>query len=337
VAHGETRRKVNAKAFVDDFARGASDEELCAKYAFTRSNLTGLVGKLREAGLLSQTEFDRRRENLKIRFGSPTGPPERHYGKGLNVDPDTGLVLHCPSCGGPVARGASHCEYCRSPLDFNLKGKTIPCPHCFASNPADSSFCIRCAHPLKGLVCEGEVLPDRLCPRCEAPMSGKTIGEFSVIACDICSGLFITNETFELMQENSARVVFPVVRVPRAPLDPEATVRYIRCPVCRNVMNRTNFAKISGVIIDLCSSHGIWFDTDELEKIMDFIIRGGLQKARDKEIEELKEQDERVKIRNMTATGSRVEYSAGWGSHYETGHGVDLIDVMRDIFRLFRR
>ncbi len=333
----EAHRKVNAKAFVDDFVRGASDRELCEKYILTGSNLTRLIGKLKQAALLTQAEIERREENLKIRFGSSNGPQARHEEKGLHVDADTGLVLHCPSCGGPVARGATHCDYCRSPLDFTLKGKTIPCPHCFASNPADSSFCIRCARPLKGLVRNGEVLPDRLCPRCETPMSGKTIGEFSVIVCSQCSGLFITNDIFEMMQEHSVRVVFPVQRVPRVPLGPETIVRYIRCPVCRNIMNRTNFARISGVIIDSCSAHGIWFDADELEKIMAFIVHGGLQKAREKAIEELKAEEERAKIRSMNVSGAQGEYGGRWGMFQDPGGTVDLFDTLRDIFRLFKR
>jgi Zn-finger nucleic acid-binding protein len=337
VAPAEKDRKISAKAFVDDFVRGASEGELCEKYACTRTNLTRMVEKLRGAGLLTQAELDRRRENLKIRFGSPQGPPKPHDERGLTVDPDTGLVLHCPSCGGPVTRGAAHCEYCRSPLDFDVKGKTIPCPHCFASNPADSSFCIRCARPLKGLIRDGEVLPDRLCPRCDLPMSGKRIGQFSVVACTDCSGLFIANDIFELMQENSARVPFPVQRVPRVQLTPEAAVRYIRCPVCRNIMNRTNFGRISGVIVDSCSAHGIWFDADELEKIMDFIARGGLQKSQLRELEELKAENERIKVRNMTTTTSQSEYGGRWGLYRDTMATVDVIDVLRDIFRLFKR
>lgn len=333
---GETHRKVNAKAFVADFARGSSDEELCEKYALTGSNLTRLVAKLKEADLLTPTDIERREENLGIRFGLPKAAPQGHAENALHVDTDTGLVLHCPSCGGPVARSASHCDYCRSPLDFNLKGKTIPCPHCFASNPADGSFCIRCAQPLKGLVRDGEVLPDRLCPRCETPMSAKSIGEFSTIGCNECSGLFITNETFETMQANSVRVIFPAGKVPRSPLNPEATVRYIRCPVCRNIMNRMNFARISGVIIDSCSAHGIWFDADELEKIMDFIVRGGLQRAHEKALEELKAEEELVKIRAMNVNGPYSEYSGHWGAANQPG-AVDVFEVLKDIYRLFKR
>jgi len=55
------------------------------------------------------------------------------------------------------------------------------------------------------------------------------------------------------------------------------------------MMNRKNFAVISGVIIDLCKDHGIWFDYGELEIIMNFIARGGLQTAKAKEISELLE------------------------------------------------
>ena len=51
------------------------------------------------------------------------------------------------------------------------------------------------------------------------------------------------------------------------------------------MMNRKNFARISGIIIDECSRHGVWLDAGELEKIRLFIVDGGLERAQDKEIE----------------------------------------------------
>jgi Zn-finger nucleic acid-binding protein len=48
-------------------------------------------------------------------------------------------------------------------------------------------------------------------------------------------------------------------------------------------MNRANFARCSGVIIDLCKQHGIWFDRDELSRIVEFIRSGGLEMSRTKE------------------------------------------------------
>lgn len=48
-------------------------------------------------------------------------------------------------------------------------------------------------------------------------------------------------------------------------------------------MNRFNFAGCSGVILDSCRPHGVWFDPEELRGIVAFIRGGGLDVAREKE------------------------------------------------------
>ena len=45
----------------------------------------------------------------------------------------------------------------------------------------------------------------------------------------------------------------------------------------------------SGVVLDVCKEHGLWFDLDELRRVLAFISAGGLDRARELEIEELKE------------------------------------------------
>ena len=40
-------------------------------------------------------------------------------------------------------------------------------------------------------------------------------------------------------------------------------------------MQRKNFAKRSGVIVDVCGKHGVWLDADELEAVAGFIVQGG--------------------------------------------------------------
>jgi Zn-finger nucleic acid-binding protein len=54
-------------------------------------------------------------------------------------------------------------------------------------------------------------------------------------------------------------------------------------------MNRVNYAKRSGVVLDVCKAHGIWFDQDELRRVLAFIASGGLDRARARDIEDLKE------------------------------------------------
>jgi hypothetical protein len=49
-------------------------------------------------------------------------------------------------------------------------------------------------------------------------------------------------------------------------------------------MNRLNFAHTSGVIVDVCTPHGTWFDADELRRVLEFITNGGLEAARVREL-----------------------------------------------------
>lgn len=330
------KRKVNVKRFVREFAGGASEQELRETFGLSQSDLARLVGKLKNEGFLVPDDVTAREENLKIRFGSPKGPPDPVAEGKVPVDVDTGLVIHCPGCGAAVTRGASNCEYCKAPLDFDLRGKTIPCPHCLATNPADGSFCVRCSSPIKGLIEDGKIMEDRICPRCHEPMRGKMVGDFSVIECKECGGFFIPNDTFEMMQENSDRLIFPTSGIPKMQINPGEIVHYVRCPVCRTMMNRTNFARTSGVIVDTCRLHGIWFDPGELEKIMDFIAKGGMQKARQRELGELKAEVDRAKIRSIPI-GPREPQSNYWGRRSDARELFDLGEAVVDFFRILKK
>lgn len=72
-------------------------------------------------------------------------------------------------------------------------------------------------------------------------------------------------------------------------------VTHVPCPDCKQLVNRSNFASSSCVIIDLCKQHGVWFDREELPKIIEFVRQGGLDYARQKE--KLQIEDERNRLR----------------------------------------
>jgi len=162
------------------------------------------------------------------------------------------------------------------------------------------------------------------------------MGDFSVAQCDDCKGVFAPNETFEMMQETRDAVIFSLQGVARVTVEPEKQIQYVRCPVCLKMMNRTNFARISGVIIDSCRDHGIWFDPGEVERIMDFIAKGGLQKAKAVEMERLKSEDELRRIRNMP-TGQQTEGQFYFGPADDPMAGASLFDVVGEIVNLFRK
>jgi Zn-finger nucleic acid-binding protein len=70
-------------------------------------------------------------------------------------------------------------------------------------------------------------------------------------------------------------------------------------------MNRINFARCSGVIVDICKGHGTWFDRDELSRIVEFIRGGGLEASRLKEKAELEEERRRLRQEQIKADLSR--------------------------------
>ena len=61
------------------------------------------------------------------------------------------------------------------------------------------------------------------------------------------------------------------------------------------MMNRVNFGKLSGAVIDVCRGHGTFLDAGELHQIVTFIQEGGLDRARAQKIEELREGERRLK------------------------------------------
>jgi Zn-finger nucleic acid-binding protein len=66
-------------------------------------------------------------------------------------------------------------------------------------------------------------------------------------------------------------------------------------------MNRINFARCSGVIVDFCKQHGTWFDRDELSSIVQFINDGGLNASRAREKIEIAEQRDQLRQAQRTA------------------------------------
>jgi Zn-finger nucleic acid-binding protein len=99
-------------------------------------------------------------------------------------------------------------------------------------------------------------------------------------------------------------------------------------------MNRQNFARISGVVLDVCKDHGVWFNHGELTRIVEFIRGGGLGRARELEKLDLQEERERLHHDQMLATIRTARLPE------EQGGGLDLrvlLDgisgVLDDLFR----
>jgi Zn-finger nucleic acid-binding protein len=167
---------------------------------------------------------------------------------------------------------------------------------------AGSRFCASCgAEAARTLMEEAKLLK---CPRCRADMQALKLGMTSARECAQCGGLWLDLDALDrLTSERDQLVSATSVLAARVPLSPTPTdaVRYVPCPVCDKLMNRTNFAHASGVILDVCKGHGVWLDRGELQRVLEFVGSGGLAVARDRERVKLAEDQRRLEMMKATA------------------------------------
>jgi Zn-finger nucleic acid-binding protein len=130
------------------------------------------------------------------------------------------------------------------------------------------------------------------CPRCHQPLETLYVGETHIRGCSKCEGLWMDVTTFENVCADRERQSLVLGYLEKRPgvRQPPTKIAYVPCPDCGELMNRNNFAKASGVIVDICKQHGVWFDADELPAIIEFIRRGGMELAREKEKIEIRDQ-----------------------------------------------
>ena len=97
---------------------------------------------------------------------------------------------------------------------------------------------------------------------------------------------------------------------------------YIPCPDCGKLMNRRNFAGCSGIVVDWCKDHGIWFDRNELKQAVQFIRGGGLRKSR--EVEKAKLLEQKLHLKEEQRNLARISRLAGDErsciSQFNSGH-----------------
>ena len=93
------------------------------------------------------------------------------------------------------------------------------------------------------------------------------------------------------------------------------------------MMHRRNFGRRSGVVIDTCKDHGVWFDAHELERILRWIRDGGEARSRKRTAEE--QQRKRSAVDRFI--NDRLERMARDGGAFSAGRDANLAnDTMLD-------
>lgn len=210
------------------------------------------------------------------------------------MDSDKIATIGCPACGRPNAPTKRACMYCGAPLPTS---EAIYSPLTPEPPPPPPS-------PLSGLAL--------VCPRCEgvALVEGDLSG-LTIHRCEACLGVMMDGNTFDYLIRRQLHVVSQrelagesrsTGFVERGILD--ATINYVKCPVCLRQMTRKNYAKCSGVMYDVCYDHGVWLDDHELQQLLAFVATGGLEMA--EQFERAAEED----LKRMRARAEEVRKDA---------------------------
>jgi Zn-finger nucleic acid-binding protein len=210
--------------------------------------------------------------------------------------------VQCPACGGSILVGIRACPYCSSTV------ATRRCPACLAWNISGAAHCQACGRTVWPEA-ESAAASSSPCPRCQSRLVVREYAETTVDECDRCGGLFLAPAMMDRVV--AARDLSTGLRLalPKRQAKRETAVKYINCPICNKLMNRQAFGRISGVVVDVCKSHGVWFDAGELSEVIQFVEKGGLERARARELEELADRERRLRAKALAV---------------ETGHSLGL-------------
>lgn len=205
-----------------------------------------------------------------------TGGPYRNA-RSSSVAPE--VTTSCPFCSNPIGALVRICPHCDVRLDH------VRCTRCFCLQSPGTFACGRC-----GQAMELEPLLDATdapCPRCRSPLEvANAAADAQTHECPRCGGIFVSRDALaDIMCRAEIGGAVPDLPA-RTSSKMIADVRYLPCPLCHSTMNRANFGRVSGVIVDVCGKHGTWFDAGELTRTVAFAASGGLERTRAREKED---------------------------------------------------
>jgi Zn-finger nucleic acid-binding protein len=221
--------------------------------------------------------------------------------------------IACPTCGGPLRVGARACPFCHCTL------ATTRCGHCTAWNLADALHCQSCGRSIATSPAPAAAGRSGNCPRCDHRLAARRYGDLDVDECDGCGGLMVTPTMMDRIVTARDTSTNLRLALPERTYQREAQVRYLSCPTCGKSMNRRAFGRISGVVVDVCRDHGVWFDSGELAQVLAFIERGGLERAREREAAEVKEAARQARSEQVLAQASSGLSQRGALEHQRFG------------------
>jgi len=249
-------------------------------------------------------------------------------------------VVRCSSCGAPREGEAETCRFCGSEFTLHERDLHTVCPECFARISDRASFCHHCGIPIAPQGTVGETAAET-CPVCgdDRRLVSRRLGgrDVTVLECGVCAGLWVGRDIFQVLETRARERATTLMDDGRGPVPPlpgalQEGPLYRPCVVCGQLMHRRNYGQRSGVILDLCHDHGLWFDVGELGQALRWVRQGGLHKAERLAVETRKEEERRERFRRLTEVPP-VEQTHRGGGWWATGAVVDVLaDILGIVF-----
>jgi Zn-finger nucleic acid-binding protein len=248
-------------------------------------------------------------------------------------------VVRCSSCGAPRQAAAATCAFCGSDFTLHEQDLSTICPTCATRISNRARFCHSCGTPISPQAVAGEETT-RTCPVCEEDhnLHSRPMGEerIAILECHRCAGIWIGHSVFRHLEHSALEKEIgwnpgkPEAGHPGVDLPRSGERLYRRCPECSQLMNRTNYARRSGVIVDICTSHGVWLDHGELARILGWIREGHWTEAERRRI--LEDAELEAARRSAVAPGRRPMTMPAYGGG-PTTLGRMIASVLEALFR----
>lgn len=106
------------------------------------------------------------------------------------------------------------------------------------------------------------------CPRCRGPLVPHQASRLVLNGCHQCGGVFLDGgASRRVVEALDPNVIATASGVSQSATAQVATDGAIGCPVCNTALDRLPIPA-AGVTVDACREHGIWFDRDELQRVV---------------------------------------------------------------------
>jgi len=225
----------------------------------------------------------------------------------------------------------------------------MDCVKCGASLPPKSNICAYCSAlndtDLRAIHRDAKKGPpsDRVCPQCDVKLDTIDLGidgKFLIERCDKCLGMFFDPGEVEALIDKSVSNVYAIDQqriagiIEQENVSDFVSVKYVKCPTCGELMNRKNYGSRSGVIVDVCKTHGVWLSGGELGQLLKWVKAGGKLHDQKRQADRARSEEQARKRRVYESTPYD---DSVWGSGSEPESDLELFSgLLGFIVRLMR-